>query len=91
VAIRECQVSFSDGKGVQHRVTVQASSVLEAAGLGLKRVREQEMLDSDDGFGEIKVEISTTTIHTVPIYKLREWRDSHGTSPRDMSRKANTR
>ena len=57
VAIRECQVSFSDGKGVHHRVTVQASSVLEAAGLGLKRVREQEMLDSDDGFGEIKVEI----------------------------------
>ena len=34
VAIRECQVSFSDGKGVRHSVTVQASSVLEAAGLG---------------------------------------------------------
>lgn len=74
VAIRECQVSFVDGKGVRHCVTVQASTVLEAAGLGLKRIREQEMLDDDGGFGEIKVEICTTTIHTVPIHKLRDWR-----------------
>jgi hypothetical protein len=91
VAIRECRVSFSDGKGVHHRVTVQATSVLEAAGLGLKRIREQEMLDSDDGFGEISVEICTTTVHTVPIYKLRQWRDQTSGSPREMARKANTR
>ena len=91
VAIRECQVSFSDAKGVRHSVDVQASTVLEAAGLGLKRIREQEMLDSDKGFGEIKVEICTTTVHTVPIHKLREWRDRNSGSPREMSRKANTR
>jgi hypothetical protein len=91
VAIRECQVSFSDHKGVDHSVTVQASSVFEAAGFGLKRIREQDMLDSDDGFGEIKVEICTTTIHTVPVQKLRDWRDSNSGSPREMSRKANTR
>jgi hypothetical protein len=30
--------------------------VLEAAGLGLKHVREQEMLDDVSGFGEITVE-----------------------------------
>jgi hypothetical protein len=91
VAIRECRVSFSDHKGVDHSVTVQASSVLEAAGLGLKRIREQEMLDSDEGFGDIKVEICTTTIHTVPVCRLREWRDQSSGSPREMSRKANTR
>jgi hypothetical protein len=91
VAIRECQVSFFDAKGVRHCVTVEASTVLEAAGLGLKRIREQEMLDDDSGFGEIKVEICTTTIHTVPIHKLRDWRDSNSGSPREMSRKANTR
>jgi hypothetical protein len=91
VAIRECQVSFSDSRGVHHAVAVQASTVLEAAGLGLKRIREQEMLDSDEGFGDIKVEVRTTTVHTVPISKLREWRDSNGATPREMSRKANTR
>ena len=91
VAIRECQVSFFDAKGVRHCVTVEASTVLEAAGLGLKRIREQDMLDDENGLGDIKVEICTTTIHTVPFHKLREWRDSNSGSPREMSRKANTR
>ena len=89
MAIRDCQVSFFDAKGVRHCVNVQASTVLEAAGLGLERIREQEMLDDDSGFGEIKVEM--ITVHTVPIHKLRDWRDSNSGSPREMSRKANTR
>ena len=91
VPIRECLVSFEGPRGVRHSVTVQASSVLEAAGLGLKRVREQEMLDDDGGFGDITVEVCTRTVHTVPIFKLREWRDKNSGSPREMSRKANTR
>lgn len=91
VAIRECQVSFSDPRGVQHSVTVQASSVLEAAGLGLKRVVEQEVLDTDDGFRDITVEVCTKTVHTVPLFKLREWRDANCGSPREMARKSNTR
>jgi len=91
VAIRDCQVSFFDAKGVRHCVNVQASTVLEAAGLGMKRIREQEMLDDESGFGEIKVEVCTTTVHTVPIHKLRDWRYSNIGSPREMSRKANTR
>jgi hypothetical protein len=65
--------------------------VLEAAGLGLKQVRAQEMLDDDSGFGEITVEICTRTVHIVPLSKLRAWRDANSGSPREMSRKANTR
>jgi hypothetical protein len=65
--------------------------VLEAAGMGLKRVREQEMLDDDSIVGDITVEICTRTLHTVPLSKLRDWRDANGGSPREMSRKANTR
>lgn len=91
VPIRECVVSFDDLRGVRHSVRVQASSVLEAAGLGLKRVREQEMLDDDAGFSDITVEVATKTTHMVPIAKLIEWRDSHGKTPREMTRKANTR
>ena len=89
--IRECVVSFEDLRGVRHSVTVQASSVLEAAGLGLKRVREQEMLDDDAGFSDISVEVATKTVHMVPIAKLREWRDGNGKTPREMTRRANTR
>jgi hypothetical protein len=65
--------------------------VLEAAGLGLKHVREQETLDEESGFGEITVEICTRTLHTVPFGKLREWRVANSGSPREISRKANTR
>jgi hypothetical protein len=84
-------VSFSDPRGVRHCISVQATTVLEAAGLGLKRIREQEMLDTDDGFGEITVEVCTKTVHTVPLHKLREWRDANRGTPREMARKANTR
>lgn len=91
MAIRDCQVSFSDPRGVRHRVTVQASTVLEAAGIGLKRVLEQDVLDTDDGFGDVTVEVSTTTVHTVPLHKPREWRDANSGSPREMARKANAR
>jgi hypothetical protein len=73
VAIRDCQVSFSDPRGVRHRVTVQ------------------DVLDTDDGFGDVTVEVSTTTVHTVPLHKPREWRDANSGSPREMARKANAR
>lgn len=89
--VRDCLVSFDDTRGVNHSVTVQASSVLEAAGLGLKRVREQEMLDDDEGFSDVTVEVATKTIHKVPIAKLREWRAGNGKTPVEMSRRVNTR
>jgi hypothetical protein len=91
VPIRECLVSFADFRGVRHSITVQASSVLEAAGLGLKRVREQEILDDDLGFSDITVEVATKTIHVVPLAKLNLWRDANSGSPREMARKSNTR
>jgi hypothetical protein len=91
VPIRERVVSFDDLRRVRHTVTVQASSVLEAAGLGLKRVREQEILDDDLGFSDITVEVATKTIHVVPLAKLRSWREANSGSPKEMARKANTR
>ena len=75
-------MSFHDSHGIRHSVTVHVSSVLEAAALGLNHVCEQEMLDDDSGFGEITVEIFTRTLHTVPLSKLREWRDANSGSPR---------
>jgi hypothetical protein len=92
MAVRECTVSFTDFRGVRHSVNVQASSVLEAAGLGLKHIREQDMLDTEDGSSDITVEIVTKTTHTVPLMKLRDWRDSNsGRTPQEIARKARTR
>lgn len=66
--------------------------MLEAAGLGLKHVKETEMLDTEDGFTDVTVEVITKTVHTVPLAKLLEWRDSNSAqSPVEMARKARTR
>jgi hypothetical protein len=65
-AVRECQVSFYDRRGVRHSITVEASSVLEAAGLGLKRVREQNILDDDLGFSDVTVEVATKSVQWCP-------------------------
>jgi len=46
MAIRECQVSFVDQRGIRHSVAVYASTVLEAAAAGLKQIRETEMIGS---------------------------------------------
>lgn len=92
---RTCLLSPIDGRDFEMRIrlsiTVEASSVLEAAGLGLKRVREQEMIDDDLGFSDATVEVATKTVHVVPINKLIQWRDSHSPSPRELTRKMNTR
>jgi hypothetical protein len=47
VSVRECTVSFVDGRGLRHSTTVYAGSVLEAAALGLKQLRETGMLDDN--------------------------------------------
>ncbi len=85
-------MSFFDFRGVKHSVDVQAASVLEAAGLGLKNVKATEMLDTEDGFSDVTVEVTTKTVHTVPLAKLREWRDTdNARSPVEMARKVRTR
>jgi hypothetical protein len=48
------------------------------------------MLDDDLGFGDVTVEVSTKTVH-VAINKLLNWRDSRAPSPRELTRKINTR
>ena len=77
MAIRECQVSFIDQRGIRHSVAVYAGSVLEAAAAGLKQIRETEMI-GDDGVEDLTVDIKTTTSHKVPFFKLKAWLESSG-------------
>ena len=71
--VRECTVSFIDGCGLRHSTTVYAGSVLEAAALGLKQLRETGMLD-DDAALELTVELVTRTAHQVPMKRLARQR-----------------
>jgi len=87
MAIRECQVSFVDQRGIRHSVTVYASTVLEAAAAGLKQIRETEMI-GDDGVENLTVDINTTTSHAVPLFKLKAWLESSGRDPREAALKS---
>ena len=69
MAIRECQVSFVDQRGIRHSVAVYASTVLEAATAGLKQIRETEMI-GEEGVEDLTVDINTMTSHKVPFLKL---------------------
>jgi len=90
MAIRECQVSFVDQRGIRHSVAVYASTVLEAAAAGLKQIRETEMI-GEDGVEDLTVEIRTTTSHKVPFLKLKGWLESSGRSPREAALKSKLR
>ena len=90
MAIRECQVSFVDQRGIRHSVAVYASTVLEAAAAGLKQIRETEMI-GDEGVEDLTVEIKTSTSHKVPLFKLKAWLESSGRDPREAALKARLR
>ena len=90
VAIRQCQVKFKDERGVEHSTEVLAETVMEAAALGLRSFREQGMLD-DDGVFDLRVEVTTKTVHQVPLPKLRAWLGSNATNPKTQAIKARSR
>jgi hypothetical protein len=90
MAVRECHVSFVDGRGVRHSVAVYAGSVLEAAAAGLKQMRETEMIE-DEGVLDLTVDLTTTTSHKVPLSKLQAWLESGGRDPREAAAKTKLR
>jgi hypothetical protein len=75
-------VRFTDGRGVTHSVQVHAQSVLEAAALGVKTVRDTGVLD-DEGTFDITVEIHTVTRHQMPYARVQAWLDSTSSSPKE--------
>ena len=44
MAVWECKVSFIDARGIRHTTTVHATTVLEAAAVGLKQIRDGRWL-----------------------------------------------
>ncbi len=89
--VRSCRVSFSDTRGVTHSVEVHAETVLEAAALGVKTVRETGVLDDDEGALEITVEIQTLTRHTVPFSRVQAWLNGASRSPKERLLKERAR
>src|SRR5580692_9464189 len=72
MALRECRVTFRDVRDIDHSVTVHAETTMDAAALGLKRIREQHFV-MEDLADPVTVELVTSTQHKVSLKKVMEW------------------
>lgn len=84
-----CRVSFDDGAGMTHTVSVSASSLWEAAVLGLCGIQKIRLRVRYRGPGhQVKVAVEApTTMHELSVGKLQAWFDSSGKTPRKQASK----
>ena len=88
-----CKVGFTDGAGVTHSVGVSASSMYEAAVLGLaelKRCGFAMVMAGPATRLTIMVEAPATT-HELSVARLQAWLDASGKTPREQAVKVRLR
>jgi len=86
-------VSFTDGADVTHTVTVSASSLYEAAALGIAEFTRNGFAFTNIGPAtrlKISVEPPATT-HELAVSKLQAWLDINGKTPREQATKVTLR
>ncbi|MBS1877018.1 MAG: hypothetical protein JSU00_27655 [Acidobacteria bacterium] len=82
-----CTVSFDDGQGCRHSTDVFATSVYEAAAMGVRAIRNQGVVNDEAAF-TITVEVQTTTVHRLSWQKLQDWLSSNSPNPAEQALKA---
>jgi hypothetical protein len=88
-----CLVSFTDAGNITHTVSVAASSLYEAAALGIAEFKRCGFAFTGVGPGtRLKIAVETpSTTHELSVSKLQTWLDSDGKSPREQARKVKLR
>jgi len=88
-----CRVSFKDGAGIVHTVSVCADSLYEAAVLALAEFKKSGFAFAGVGTDtRLKVVVEPpTTAHELTVGKLQTWLNSNGRSPREQARKVTLR
>jgi hypothetical protein len=78
---------------VTHTVSVAASSLYEAAALGIAEFRRCGFADTMVGPAtRLKVAVETpATMHELTVSKLQSWLESGGKTPREQATKVNLR
>jgi hypothetical protein len=77
IVLRTCSVSYKDMDGVTHTVEVTASSLYEAAVLGMKAFEQSGWVDDPVGCMEITVK-SPAVRPRVPVAQVTNWPRSAG-------------
>ena len=86
---RTCIVSFTDSDGIQHAVEVAASSVNEAAALGICEFRRCGFTADAPGPATrltVTVKVPATS-HEVRVSKIEAWLQTAGKSPNEQAMK----
>ena len=88
-----CRVSFTDGAGVTHTVSVTASSLFEAAALAIAEFRRCGFAFAAVGPAtRLKVSVENpATSHELSVSHLQSWLDTNGKSPREQAVKVTLR
>ena len=88
-----CRVSFDDGAGITHTVSIAASSLYEAAALAIAEFKKSGFALAEVGTAtrlKVVVEAPTET-HELTVARLQAWLDSSAKSPREQSVKVRLR
>jgi hypothetical protein len=88
-----CRVSFTDGANITHTVTVSASSLYEAAALGVAEFKKSGFAFASIGPATrltIAVEPPATT-HELSVGNLQAWLETNGKTPREQATKVTLR
>lgn len=88
-----CRVSFDDGAGMTHTVSVSASSLYEAAALALAEFKKSGFALAEVGAGtRLKVAVDApATTHELSVRTLQTWLDTNGRTPREQGLKVTLR
>lgn len=90
---RSCRVTIKDMEGVEHTVSVTASTLYEAVALGLVSMRGEEWVAGmAGGLNAVRVTaVSVPVEHTVRLKDFQEWVRGRGGSPREVAARSRIR
>jgi hypothetical protein len=93
MATRSCKVTVSDIAGVEHTVSVTASSLYEAVALGLAALHGKEWVAGiATGPEAVKVSVVDVPVeHSVKLKDFTKWLERPGGSPRDVAQRYRVR
>jgi hypothetical protein len=79
-------VSFVDSEGIQHTAEVSASSLYEAAALGVAEFKRCSLMDAQPGPAtRLSVTVkSPTTRHELTLARLQSWLTGGAKSPNEQ-------
>lgn len=89
MAIRNCEVSYKDHRGIRHSCSVDAESLFEAVCLAVKVFRADPWLERLGPSTVLDIEIREPgTKHAITIQQVERWLDGATPSPAEGVKKA---